>query len=172
MLAFFTLSADARGTADRLLTVLAERLAQDHAVTGAVQVNADRGADCACDMDLTILGADLPPIRISQSLGSGSTGCRLLPEGLEQAAAEVEARLAGADLVILSKFAKQESFGRGFCSTIAAAIQAGVPVVLHVPAEYRTAFTDFAGDMAHETAPEALEGWCRRVIAAHDTHDT
>ena len=165
MLGFFTLNRRAgQGDADRILAALAECLAPQMRLAGAVQANRGPGNDCQCDMDLLLLGQP-EVVRISQNLGPGATACRLDAEGLERAAAAVEAQIArGADLVILSKFGKQESLGRGFCSTIAAALERDLPVLLSVPQEYRDAFLTFAGDLAQEVAPDALAEWCRKAI--------
>lgn len=162
MLGWFGLSEDAPpGEADRLL----ERLAHDLRdaglrVAGAVQRNTDLGLDCACDMDVVVIGEEDRPIRISQSLGRGSNGCRLDTGALEMAAVRVGAKLAGAELVILPKFGRQEAAGRGFRAVIAQAVADGLPVLLHVPSEQRDDFARFCGDMAERIAPERLGEWC------------
>ena len=76
MLGWFSLDDDAPpGEADRILARLSARLADAGLrVAGAVQRNTDLGADCACDMDVLVIGEEDAPVRISQSLGSGSTG--------------------------------------------------------------------------------------------------
>lgn len=167
MLGWFTLDADApAGAADRLLAALCARLSgAGMRIAGAVQVNTDRGGDCACDMDVTVFGDGGAPIRISQSLGAGSTGCRLDPGALEIAAARVSAAMAGADLVILPKFGRQEAMGRGFRSVIGEALSEGIPVLLHVPPDQRAAFAAFAEGMGEELTPEALDGWCLEQAA-------
>ncbi|TBN42518.1 DUF2478 domain-containing protein [Paracoccus subflavus] len=167
MLGWFTMGTDAPpGGADRLLERLSVRLADAGLrVAGAVQVNTDRGADCACDMDVTVIGDEGRPIRISQSLGAGSSGCRLDPGALETASARVAARMAGAELLILPKFGRQEAVGRGFRSVIAQAVAEGIPVLLHVPPEQRAAFADFCGDMGQELAPDDLAEWCLDQVA-------
>ncbi|MFV0386304.1 DUF2478 domain-containing protein [Paracoccus sp. (in: a-proteobacteria)] len=167
MLGWFGLSKTApTGEADRLLQALTAELAAGGArLAGAVQVNHDTGQDCACDMDVLVIGEEDRPIRISQSLGLCSTGCRLDAGALETAAARVEARLAGAELLILPKFGRQEAVGRGFYSVIAQAVVQGLPVLLHVPTEQRQAFADFTDGMAVEIAPDALAGWCRERLA-------
>lgn len=161
MLGWFGLPADAApGEADRLLARLAEDLsAAGLRVAGAVQCNRDRGADCACDMDVVVIGEEDRPIRISQTLGRESTGCRLDPGALEMAAARVGARMAGAELLLLPKFGRQEAAGRGFRTLISSAVQEGVPVLLHVPSQQRSDFTAFCGDLAEQIAPENLRGW-------------
>ena len=179
-LGFFTLAGDAPpGASDALLADLAARLAQGGLrVAGAVQINTSTKArealragiapdpDDICDMDLAVLGDDGPAIRISQSLGPGSSGCRLDTGALQLAAGRVAARLdQGADLVILTKFGKQEAFGRGFRDVIGQALGAGLPVLLHVGPDQRAAFDDFAAGMAEELHPEAIEDWCRAMVA-------
>lgn len=162
MLAWFGLDEEKTpGEADRILARLARDLsAAGLRIAGAVQVNTDLGADCACDMDLLVIGEEDWPIRISQSLGTGSAGCRLDTGALEMAAARVGARMAGADLLILPKFGRQEAMGRGFRTVIAQAVTEGVPVLLHVPAEQRGAFDAFHGGIGQRIAPEDLARWC------------
>lgn len=162
MLGWFGLDNDAPpGEADRILARLSARLADAGLrVAGAVQQNTDLGADCACDMDVLVIGEEDAPVRISQSLGSGSGGCRLDPGALETAAARVSARMAGAELLILPKFGRQEAVGRGFRSVIAQAVADGIPVLLHVPPEQRAAWADFCGGMGERLSPDALADWC------------
>lgn len=162
MLGWFSLDDDAPpGEADRILARLSAGLADAGLrLAGAIQVNTDRGADCACDMDVLVLGEEDMPIRISQSLGGGSSGCRLDAGALEMAAARVAARLAGAELLILPKFGRQEAMGRGFRSLIAQAVAQDVPVLLHVPPEQRAAFGRFCDEMGQRIAPGALAEWC------------
>lgn len=162
MLGWFGLAETAApGEADRLLARLAADLAAAGLrVAGALQQNTDRGADCACDMDVIVLGEEDRPIRISQSLGAGSTGCRLDAGALETAAARVSARLAGAELLIVPKFGRQEAFGRGFRPVIADAVAEGLPVLLHVPAEQRAAFAGFGGELAVHLPADAMSEWC------------
>lgn len=146
-----------------MLAHLAGRLAASGLkLAGAIQRNTDTGADCACDMDVVVIGDEDHPIRISQSLGAGSTGCRLDPGALEQAAARAAARLPDAELLIVPKFGRQEAMGRGFRTAIARAIADGVPVLLHVPRQQRAAFADFSGGLAERIAPDQLDHWCRR----------
>ncbi len=162
MLGWFSLTETAApGEADRLLMRLAQDLsASGLRVAGAVQQNTDLGADCACDMDVLVIGEEDRPIRISQSLGNGSSGCRLDTGALEMAAARVGARLAGAELLIVPKFGRQEAVGRGFRSLIAQAVADDLPVLLHVPPEQRAAFVEFCGGLGQELDTDSLTQWC------------
>ena len=162
MLGWFGLDDETKpGEADRTLARLARDLsAAGLRVAGAIQINIDQGADCACDMEVLVIGEEDRPIRISQSLGGGSAGCRLDPGALEMAAARVGARLAGAELLIVPKFGRQEAVGRGFRAVIAQAVADGLPVLLHVPPEQRDAFAGFCDGMGERVDPAELAGWC------------
>ena len=144
------------------MAALARRLAaQGLRLAGAVQTNLNRSADCACDMELTVLGTDAAPIRISQSLGEGSQGCRLDADGLERAAALAASGLDGADVALVNKFGKQEAAGRGFRDFVAAALAEEIPVLIAVAPELVAAFTAFAGDYATPLTWAEAEAWCR-----------
>lgn len=168
MLAWFKVPDDATEGAANLIVaqLVADMRPSGLRLAGAVQRNTDLGADCACDMDLLVIGEEDRPVRISQSLGNGSDGCRLDTGALEMAAALVEARLDGADLLIVPKFGRQEAIGRGFVSVISRAVADGMPVVLHVPRQQRAAFEAFSGGMAEEIAADDLGAWCRAQAAA------
>lgn len=153
-----------RGEADRILTALAARLrARLVRVAGAVQTNDPWRDDMPCDMNLHVLPADpegeAEVIRISERLGKGAEACRLDIGALEEAAALVEARIAGAELLILNKFGKREAAGGGFRAAVARALEAGVPVLIAAGPVDSIGFLDFAGDMAERVAPEAAEAW-------------
>ena len=165
MLAHVTLS-DAPGAADLLLGDIAATLAAEGLrLAGAVQTNHERGADCSCDMDLTVLGCDGAPVRISQSLGSGSQGCRIDSGALAVAAGRAAKVLdRGADLVIVNKFGRVEAEGGGFRDLIAQALDSGIPVLVAVPPKFQGAFTEFAGDLSQAVEPGAALDWCRGAV--------
>lgn len=161
-------TAPGRGATDRLLADVAGRLAADGLrVLGALRP-AD-GPTGFCDSDLWLL-PDGPRLRITQSLGAGSTACRMDAGALEAAVGHVAARLAadGADIVILNKFGLREADGHGFRALIAAALAQGVPVLIGVSDAHRAAFARFAGGMATALPPDAdaLLGWVRAVTGA------
>ncbi|ABL70644.1 MULTISPECIES: DUF2478 domain-containing protein [Paracoccus] len=168
MLGFVTVQDNAPGAGDRLLTAAAERLAAaGMRLAGAVQINTEPVPGGDCDMDLRILGDDGPLVRITQSLGPGAQACRLDTGALAQAVARTESVLdRGAELLIVNKFGKQECFGRGFRETIARALAAGIPVLVHVPDEQLPAFREFAGELAEELPPEQIEDWCRARLTS------
>lgn len=137
---------------------------------GVIQHN-----DAACDdrcmaMSLEDL-ANGNRFPISQDLGGFSEGCRLDSAGLAAAAAAFSGALAErADLVLVNKFGKQEALGQGLRQEIAAAVAAGLPLLIAVRDDALSAWRDFAGDDWSDLPAEAaaVESWAlaRSVMAA------
>lgn len=153
-----------RGGTDLLLAAVATELAAlGFIVCGTVQINSDR-EDCAgCDMDVQVL-PEGPTIRISQSLGKGSKGCRLDPSALELAVGHTKESLAnGADVLIINKFGKHEAQGRGFREVIAEALSQDIPVIVGLNQLNEQAFNDFTSQVAVSLPPtiESAVGWVR-----------
>lgn len=166
MLGFVTM--DGRGELDALLSELAARLqAEGCRLAGAVQHNTDQPGETRCRMDLHLLPSG-ENVQISQSLGGQAQGCRLDPDGLQRAVHHAERALeAGAQLLLINKFGKQEIEGRGFRLLIGAALSEGVPVLLGVNPKNLDGFTAFAGEFAEPLPPEidALLSWCRDRVS-------
>ena len=138
------------GDVDGFLADTARMLtAQGQRVRGALQTRGAVGGECHCaDMDLTTLGSGRT-FRISQPLGNGSRGCRLHPGALAQCSSFIEQELdAGADLLILNRFGRGESEGRGFRDLIGKAIALDVPVLTAVRPTYADAWTAFGAGIA------------------------
>lgn len=151
------------GEVDRLLRELADSLmAQKQNLTGIVKVIVDSSAyDPANDMDVEVLPTG-QKIQVTQSLGPGSSGCRLDPAGIAQAVACVEATaLENSELFILNKFGPEEANGRGFCSVIGQALDHNVPVLVGVGAANIEAFESFAAGMAQQLSCDitSLTDW-------------
>lgn len=167
MLGVFT--APGQGVADQLLLdVAAELQAMNIRLAGAVQCNIDQEGLTRCDMLLRLLDSG-EKIGISQRLGSGSTGCRLDPEGLERTVGLVEASLEHRpDLLIVNKFGKQEVSGRGFRPAIGTALAADIPVLVVVNANYLEAFHGFSSEIAVTLSPEksTILRWCLDAVRA------
>ena len=71
--------ASGRGDTDLLLNRFADLICSEgYRPVGTVQVNEMCKETGQCDMDVRVL-PDGPVIRISQTLGTGSRGCRLNP---------------------------------------------------------------------------------------------
>jgi len=159
--------ATGRGDMNLLLLSLARRLtARGLRLAGTAQINTGRADGGPCDMDVLVL-PEGPVLRISQTLGRESRGCRLDPSALEAAVSHVAASLGGpVDLLILNKFGKHEAEGRGFRPLIADAALRGIPVLTGLNGLNLDAFQEFAGGLAVEVAPRAedLEAWCLAAL--------
>lgn len=161
------LSLTGRGETDACLAAAVSRLeASGLRLAGTVQTNIERTGRAVCDMDIRVL-PDGPVIRISQDLGAGARGCRLDGEALETAVIAVTARLSGAQVLVVNKFGKQEAMGRGLVPVIAAAVDAGLPVLVGVNGLNLSAFQAFAGDAAQALPPDpdAVADWVRAAVA-------
>lgn len=141
-------SETGRGASDVVLAEVAALLAAAGVrLAGTVQSNTERADRHHCDMDVQVL-PDGPCFRISQDLGNHAKGCRLNPGALEQAVQAASEGLAAAEVLIVNKFGKLESEGRGFCGLIAAALDRGLPVLVGVNALNLPGFQAFTGDLA------------------------
>ena len=139
-------------------------------VKGVLQDRGQAGGECYCaDMDLLAIGSDRV-FRISQSLGAGSSGCRLHPGALADCSAYLEQEIEqGADLLVLNRFGKGESEGRGFRDLICMALSRGIPVLIAVRPAYLVAWEQFSGDYGI-TLPfdrNAVSQWFAELDPAH-----
>lgn len=157
-------SLHGRGRTDLFLSGVANRL-EDRGVrlAGTVQSNHDRPDRAKCDMDLRVL-PDGPMIRISEDRGSLARGCILDSGALEQTVAEVEKRLKDADLLIINKFGKRETEGKGLVPVIAAALDLSIPVLVGVNGLNLPLFLGFCGGTAEHLMPDlaVVLDWCLR----------
>jgi hypothetical protein len=155
------------GQIDRLLSDLATRLERRGVrLAGAVQSNIERQDRCRCDMILKILGSGSRH-PISANLGPLSQGCQLDTGALENAAWEVESLLQDASgdalpqLLIVNKFSRSEAHGKGFATSIALAMERGIPVLCGISRLSLADFHSFTNDQADLLEPnvEAIERW-------------
>jgi hypothetical protein len=152
-------------TVQALMRAFAEELADAGArVAGLTQM---RGPDAAgrSRIFLREVGSEAEFV-ISQDLGPGSVACNLDTGELAMACAAVErAARAGADLIVISKFSKQEAERGGLCDAFRAAMTARVPVVAAVSPHFREEWRVFAGPLAEDVEPthDALSEWWSRT---------
>ena len=108
-------------------------------------------------------GVELP---LLQRLGRHAGGCRLDVGQLLQAGSAVAGALsAGADLLIINRFGRQESEGKGLTFLIEQALTSDVPVVIAVPAFRFAEWIRFAQGMSVRLRCDrrALDEWWRNV---------
>ncbi len=140
---------------------------------GFVQRDVERPGRSRCDMLLENIATGLR-LPISEDRGPGARGCRLDEDALGRAiTAAIEAISQAPDVLVLNKFGKSESEGRGFRPLIAAALDAGIPVIVPVPWRNAESWRQFAGELADEHVLGVLAELsdseiCRRLgIVAH-----
>jgi hypothetical protein len=149
-----------------LLSNFATRVAlKGHEVAGVVELVAARPNGGCRTFSLRDLSTGAI-ISISQNLGPGSTACNLDTSGLAQACAAVERAIAlGPDVVILSKFGKQEAERGGLADAFRAAVAAGLPVVTAVSPSVAEAWRTFAGPLSEYVLADlgSLDAWWSRT---------
>lgn len=74
------------------------------------------------------------------------TACHLEAAGIDDACAGLLPQIAGADIVVLSKFGKTEAMRRGLWTAFREAVAAGKPLLTTVSSKHRDAWTAFAGE--------------------------
>jgi nucleoside-triphosphatase THEP1 len=143
--------------ADPLLRrIAAEAAGAGLRLAGFVARERERPERHRCDMLLEDLATGRL-VDITQDRGPLARGCRLDVGALVSVIdAAVRAVTAGADLVIVNKFGKTEAEGGGLRALVVAAVEAGVPVLIAVPARNLDAFRAFADGLAAEIPIETL----------------
>lgn len=162
------LPAQESETVQSLMRKFALELAQAGARVGGV--TQMRGEDAAGRSRIFLRDvASEAEFLISQDLGPGSVACNLDAGELAMACAAVErAARAGADLIVVSKFSKQEAERGGLCDAFRAAMSARIPVIAAVSPHFREEWRIFAGPLAEDVDPsrEALAAWWARAKGA------
>lgn len=148
-----------------LLAGFAARMkAQGYRVAGVVEIASECDASACGKLALRDL-TTWAVIPISQDLGPGSTACNLDPRGLADACAAVERAIEqGADLVVLSKFGKQEAARGGLNDAFRAAFAAGVPIATAVSPAWEQDWLAFTGDYSEfvDAGTASLDAWWSR----------
>lgn len=162
-------SAEGRGETDRLISETATALVDDGAVlSGIVKVLDEVQPEGShhCDMSVRVLPGQ-ETIKITQTLGTGSAGCRLNPTAIVEAVAAVEnSATQDTNLFVLNKFGPEEAEGRGFRSAIAEVLERGIPVLVGVTPGTREAFDVFTAQIGEPLAADNTEilDWCKAAI--------
>jgi hypothetical protein len=103
---------------------------------------------------------------IWEARGTWARGCRLDEGGLVDAEATLLAAITErADLLVINRFGRTESLGRGLIGCFAAALEAGIPVLTAVRAPYDDAWREFHGGLGQDLHMEASQavGWAVRA---------
>jgi hypothetical protein len=113
------------------------------------QSSGDRGR-CAASIHVVDLRSG-EAFDIWEARGSCARGCRLDERGLLDAEPAIMAAIADrVDLLVINRFGRAESLGRGLLGCFAAALEAGVPVLTAVRDPYAGDWRAFHGGLAHD----------------------
>ncbi len=148
-------------------TFLAELAASHKRAGGVVQV-AIPGRVCGPNAPMLLRDvASGEVLTISQDLGCGAQSCRLDSAALAEAAMRVRHAIEDTtvDLVVVSKFGKEEAGGRGLRDELAMAAASGRPVLTTLRRNLADDWLAFTGDPATILEPNiaALRAWWASV---------
>ena len=132
-------------------------------VAGLLQVFGPTVGPCRREMNLLVLASG-DWIRLDQPLGQEAQGCTLDGDALARAALALrEAVRARPDLLVVSRFGKQEALGGGMRAEIAEALMSGIPLLVAVRTTLREQWESFLGAPPHvlPTCADTITAWAR-----------
>ncbi len=137
-------------------------------IGGLLQVFGPAIGPCKREMNLLVLASG-DWIRLDQPRGPEAQGCTLDGDALTRAGQALhEAVQARPDLLVVSRFGKQEALGGGMRAEIAEALLSGIPVLVAVRAGLREEWERFLGSPAQvlPTCADTIAGWARAQATA------
>jgi len=148
---------------DRLLVeVCAEAARAGIRLGGLLQVSTgERGGNCAATVHVVDLRTQAA-FDIWENRGACAQGCRLDERGLADAVPVIERAITDrVGLIVVNRFGRAESLGKGLLGSFSAALEAGLPVLSAVREPYVTAWQNFHGGLGIElpTNVPAIVGW-------------
>ncbi|WP_168797272.1 DUF2478 domain-containing protein [Lampropedia aestuarii] len=136
--------------------------------------DGEAGSHCQRTMELIdIDNGDC--YRISQDLGKGSSACCLDSAGVAAASVVLRRALQPAQqqdlpqLLVANRFGKLEVEGTGLRQEMAAAVEAGVPLITAVDQRFLAEWQSFTGDWGVQLQADVgqLHSWWQACQAAH-----
>lgn len=154
---------------DQFLVTACTRLAATGVrLGGLLQVSkGERAGNCATCVQVVDLRTG-QAFDIWQERGACARGCRLDEEGLAQSEIAIRQAVADhVDLLVINRFGRAESLGRGLRGCFEAALLAGIPALTAVRAPYDFAWAAFHGGLAVDLACNVAEilAWASRLHA-------
>jgi hypothetical protein len=152
---------------DHLMDYVARALVrQGYRVAGFIQYAHEIEGSCCGGVDVEDIQTG-ERFEIMQALGVHAKGCRLDPAAI--AAVSVSARTAlemRPDILILNRFGKGETEGKGLRSAFEEAALFGIPVLTSVKEAYQPSWREFAGELSEslEQDSDKIMAWCLRAI--------
>jgi Protein of unknown function (DUF2478) len=144
----------------------------DVRIGGVLQQSSGEQGQCASSVHVFDLRSG-QTFNIWEDRGACAVGCRLDERGLVDAEPALMAALAdGIDLLIINRFGRAESLGRGLLGCFSAAIEAGVAVLTACRPPYDEAWYAYHGGSAPDLAPEMQDiiDWALASTARSPAH--
>ena len=141
-------------------------------IGGVLQQSSGEQGQCASSVHVVDLRSGRM-FDIWEDRGACAVGCRLDERGLVDAEPALMAAIVDrVDLLVINRFGRAESLGRGLLGCFSAAIEAGVAVLTAVRPPYDQAWYAFHGGCAHDLAPEMHEiiDWALASTARSPAH--
>ncbi|GAB4228641.1 MAG: hypothetical protein Kow0032_09200 [Methyloligellaceae bacterium] len=135
---------------------------------GLLQVSRGGAGGCATSVHTHDLRTG-EAFDIWEERGSCASACRLDERGLLAASVAIEHAIADkVDLIVINRFGRAESLGRGLLDWFVRALEAGIPVLTAVREPYDEAWAGFHGGLAADLAPDvaAVCDWARQHACA------
>lgn len=140
---------------DLLLRACSELRSFGMRLGGVIQRSSGDRGQCASSVHVVDLRSG-ESFDIWEARGACARGCRLDERGLLDAEAAVRAAILDrVDLLVINRFGRAESLGRGLVGCIVAALESNIRVLTAVRAPYLEAWTAFHGGLARDLPPEA-----------------
>ena len=156
---------DGSGDIDELLLAFAQ--AQHNAgrrVRGLLMAPRERALACQAAMVLVDIATGDEYV-VSQTLGTGSTGCRADPQAFARASRVLRDALERRpDLVICNRFGSLEAAQGGFAAELLSLLSQGIPVLTVVSTRHLEAWRNFVGEAP--LLPEDPAAWATWFDAA------
>jgi hypothetical protein len=157
---------------DLLLACCAELRSLGFRIGRLVQRSSGTSGQCPTEVSVVDLRSG-DAFNIWEDRGACARGCRLDERGLIDAEPSIMSSLAdGVDLIVINRFGRAESLGRGLLGCFAAAIEARVALLTAVRAPYEEAWHSFHGGCALQLAPKPqnIIDWAIASIAKSGLH--
>lgn len=144
-----------------LLGICDELRLRGLSIGGILQSSLGPHDQCAQSVLVTDLRSG-QAFNIWDDRGTGARGCRLDENGLFNAEPAIMGAISGgADIIVINRFGRAESLGRGLLGCFTAAVQAGVPLLTAVRPPYEEAWQRFHNGFGYELAhdPQGVLNW-------------
>lgn len=155
---------------DSLLVTACEKLARRGVrLGGLLQISTGGKGGCASTVHVVDLRTNTA-FDIWEERGTCARGCRLDEGGLAAASHAIDQAIADrVELVIINRFGRAESLGRGLLNSFSLAVCAGLPVLTAVRPPYDVAWASFHGGFGCELRADvaAVLAWSESAVCSH-----